>query len=147
MLLISSFLLHSGGSALVHPCSAATNQKKQKLKCRSITIKPQFGEYLLTFPTTEPANPRERKNYKLNLIVKQRSNNCCYLSISLENPSSWDASIWKTFRRGGARKTLAVHPGRLTFWTQKWRFGSGDWTFQFGDLTRFQPLMFRGVSG
>ena len=39
-----------------------------------------------------------------------------------------------------------LHPGKLTFWTQQWRFGSDNFPFQCKVIFSFQLLIFRGVT-
>ena len=39
----------------------------------------------------------------------------------------------------------ALHPGKLTFWTETWRFGSDDFPFQIGCFSSFQPHIFPRV--
>ena len=133
MLLISSFLLHSGGSALVHPCHEMPRSKKnKKQKCQNITIKPQFGEYLLTFPTTFSKSKRKRKLH----IWSSNGFEQLLLPLAFKKIFVMGRFDLENFQARWSEKNPGSTPGKINIQhsTQKWRFGSGDLTCQFGDI-------------
>jgi len=71
MLLISSFLLHSGGSALVHPCHEMPRTKKTKNK--NVETSPLNHNLGNIFSLFQPPNQQiQEKEKTTHLIVKQQ---------------------------------------------------------------------------
>lgn len=144
--------MENSASPLVHSCCHKPKKWKIK-KCRKIQqhqnlclfkvtfftfyhskwpLKRNFGEYLLTFPTTEPANPRERENYTFDR--QTASNNCCYLSISLRILRHGTLRFGKLSGEVEREKPWQLHPGKIHILNPKNGGLEGDWTFQFGDI-------------